>query len=155
MFIISDLMFFFFKQLVVGRCGRVRARLVIDCLISGHSFAVFHFTHKSSQTALNKTPLKDHSSFSTPRIRHSNCPKTFFPHPKPPHPTPPPSRRRCCLRYAVKVFKTERARGVSPEVARECEVGSAVRQTPHPCAVAEQVLVGNKVGCLEEESGFL
>ncbi|CAK9094623.1 unnamed protein product [Durusdinium trenchii] len=44
-------------------------------------------------------------------------------------------RRRETL-YAVKVFKTQRSqRGVSPEVARECEVGTHVRQTPHPCIV--------------------
>jgi len=37
--------------------------------------------------------------------------------------------------YAVKVFKTSRDRPVSPEVARECDVGTLVRQTPHPCIV--------------------
>lgn len=33
----------------------------------------------------------------------------------------------------MKVFKTSRDRPVSPEVARECDVGTLVRQTPHPC----------------------
>lgn len=33
----------------------------------------------------------------------------------------------------MKVFKTTRDRPVSPEVARECDVGTLVRQTPHPC----------------------
>ena len=41
------------------------------------------------------------------------------------------------MRYAVKIFKTPQDRPVSPEVARECEVGTQVRQTPHPCAPAE------------------
>jgi len=36
--------------------------------------------------------------------------------------------------YAVKVFKTQQ-RPVAPEVVRECEVGTHVRQTPHPCIV--------------------
>ena len=35
----------------------------------------------------------------------------------------------------MKIFKTPQDRPVSPEVARECEVGTQVRQTPHPCIV--------------------
>ncbi|CAK8991117.1 unnamed protein product [Durusdinium trenchii] len=40
--------------------------------------------------------------------------------------------------YAVKVFRSNSGsadRGVPPEVARECEVATCVRQTPHPCIV--------------------
>ena len=39
--------------------------------------------------------------------------------------------------YAVNVFRTkENTLGrAPPEVARECEVGTCVRQTPHPCIV--------------------
>eukprot|EP00435_Cladocopium_sp_Y103_P032450 s379_g8.t1 len=43
-------------------------------------------------------------------------------------------RRRDVL-YAVKVFKTPRDRPASPEVARECDVGTLIHQTPHPCIV--------------------
>ena len=39
--------------------------------------------------------------------------------------------------YAVKVFRTKgnTVGRAPPEVARECEVGTCVRQTPHPCIV--------------------
>ena len=41
------------------------------------------------------------------------------------------------MRYAVKVFKTPRDRPASPEVARECDVGTLIHQTPHPCALVQ------------------
>jgi len=39
--------------------------------------------------------------------------------------------------YAVKIFRTKgnTVGRAPPEVARECEVGTCVRQTPHPCIV--------------------
>ncbi|CAE7253628.1 unnamed protein product, partial [Symbiodinium sp. KB8] len=47
--------------------------------------------------------------------------------------------------YAVKVFKTQQ-RPVAPEVVRECEVGTHVRQTPHPCIVRLHMVNLDDVG---------